>query len=105
MTTVLTETGWINEDGEFFPWTNKADVVDEGDDILVDVGVVANTLRGDDIITGTGFSDFFASGIVNNGTIDTGDGKDSITGTSSGGGIINEGTINLGRGIGHKLNL
>lgn len=35
MTTTLTETGWVTEDGEFFPWTDNADEVDEGDEILV----------------------------------------------------------------------
>ena len=38
MTTRLTETGWVNEDGDFFPWTDNDDVVDEGDDILVEGG-------------------------------------------------------------------
>ena len=98
MTTLLVNDGWrINantEDEEFFLWTNQADVVDEGDEIPVDVGVVANTLGGDDIITGTGDN----NGIDNDGTITTGRGNDSITGTGNFNGIFNDGMITIGNG-------
>ena len=81
MTTLLVNDGWIinanTQDEEFFPWTNKADVVDEGDEILVDMEVVANTLGGDDIITGTGGD----LSIDNFGKIETENGNDIIKGT------------------------
>ena len=92
MTTLLVNDGWRNADGKFFPWTNQADVVDEGDEILVDVGVVANTLGGGDIITGTG--DFVGIANRNNSMIETGNGNDIIEGTSTnpiGAGIVNNG--------------
>ena len=84
MTTQLTNNGWINANNESFLWTNQADEVNEGDDILVDAGVVANTLGGKDSIIGTGFD-----GIANDGTINTGKDSDTITGTGDQIGIDN----------------
>ena len=55
MTTILTETGWEDENGKSLgTWTNNADEVNEGDQIRVDTDVMPNTLGGDDTITGTG---------------------------------------------------
>jgi hypothetical protein len=107
MTTVLTEIGWEDQDGnQLGTWTNRADVVDRGDEITVASGVKANSLAGNDIIKGTDSGIYEAVGISNNGTINTGTGNDRITGTASvvdeeglgGYGIINNGTINTGAG-------
>ena len=116
MTTLLVNDGWVNEDAPDIllgEWTNQADMVDEGDEILVEEGVVANTLGGDDIITGTGVtrgsidnfgkietengddtikgtSGIFSSIVNTNGKIETGNGNDIIEGTSTNGtGIFN----------------
>ena len=95
MTTLLVDDGWINEGGDFFPWTDNTDIVDEGDDILVEEEVVTNTLQGDDLIIG---SSELGVGIKNFGTIQTVEGDDTIT--SNGGlvGIFNSrfGTITTG---------
>ena len=98
MTIILTETGWENaETGELLgEWTNNADVVNEEDEIIVPLEVVANTLGEDDIIIGTSTgTEFF--GISNGGMIDTGNGNDTITGTGNDG-IVNFGTIDTGNG-------
>ncbi len=95
MTTRLTETGWENvETGELLgTWTNEADLVDEGDEIIVDSDVTANTLAGADTISGGGGG----LGILNQGTIETGFGNDSISGDGNrAGGITNQGTIETG---------
>ena len=100
MTTVLTETGWANaETGEILgEWTDNTDKVDEGDEIIVPLEVVANTLGGNDIITGTSTDDLVL-GISNQGTIDTGEGKDTISGTGGDIGILTlSGTIDTGKG-------
>jgi hypothetical protein len=107
-------------------FTNQADIVPvSGVDQILNTGV-ANTLAGDDIITGTanslstvvdinGFPDGFPRlipGLYNDigGTIDTGNGDDIITGISPGregiipdygdygDGIINRGIIDTGNG-------
>ncbi len=76
MTTILTEIGWEDENGNLLgTWTNRADLVDEDNEITVASGVVANTLGGRDTISGGGFT-----GIENSGTIITGDGRDTISG-------------------------
>ena len=80
-----------------FKFTKKADkaISEKGWEVLE--GVVINALAGNDIIKGTSSTD---SGIGNYGTINTGDGKDTITGTGTGDfyGIGNDGTINTGAG-------
>ena len=93
MTTRLTETGWENvETVELLgTWTNQVDLVDEGDEIIVDSDVTANTLAGADTIFGL-------NSINNQGTIDTGDGNDTISSGGIGGSLINEGTIDTGDG-------
>ena len=96
MTTILTEIGWEDENGNLLgTWTNRADLVDEDNEITVASGVVANTLGGRDTISGGGFT-----GIENSGTIITGDGRDTISGGGSftGRGIFNSGTISTGQG-------
>jgi hypothetical protein len=55
-----------------------------------------NTGDGDDIITGTTNSEYdYQAGIESSGSIDTSDGNDIITGIG-GSGIVNNGTINTG---------
>jgi hypothetical protein len=77
-------------------FTNQADVVPPfGMEEILNTGV-ANTLAGNEIITGTSTN----TGIYNSGTINTGDGIDTITGTSTsvgGGGTFNfAGIFNFG---------
>ena len=118
MTTLLTETGWEDENGNpLGEWTDNDDEVDEGDEIVVEEGVVANTLGGDDTITGTsnftvddilpsppnppsGIQLIENSGIVvfGNATINTENGNDNITGNGVGFGLGSRGTINTENG-------
>jgi hypothetical protein len=82
-------------------FTNLADIVPaSGTDQIINTGT-ANTLGGNDRITGTGTgttsTDGIGSGIFNDGTINTGTGNDNITGTGIGTGI---GTNAFGSGIG-----
>ncbi len=121
MTTVLTETGWEDEFGNpLGEWTDNDDEVDEGDEIRVgseegEEEVVANTLGGDDIITGTsnftvddilpppppsGIQLIENSGITTfgNATINTENGNDNITGTGVGFGLASRGTIDTENG-------
>jgi hypothetical protein len=90
-------------------FSNRADVVPlSGVERIVNTGN-ANTLAGNDVITGTGSNTDINFGIHNwDGTeestasINTGEGNDIITGTSSGNsygfGIFNWGFINTGEG-------
>ena len=78
-----------------FKFTNKADTAISVTGWEVLEGVVINALAGNDIIKGTSSTD---SGIGNYGTINTGDGKDTITGTGTYSGISNYGTINTDTG-------
>ncbi len=78
------------------PFTNSADIVpSSGTEEIINTGI-ANTLAGNDSITGTGDS----RGIFNesNGTINTDTGNDKITGKSGSYGIYNAGTIETGVG-------
>ena len=97
MTTLLTDNGWVNrETGEDLgKWTNEADIVDLDDKIVVYRDVVANTLGGDDVLIGTSE---LGVGIKNFGTIQTVEGKDTITGNGGIAGIVNGrfGTITTG---------
>ena len=98
MTTILTEVGWEDENGNLLgTWTNRADLVDEGDEITVTPSVVTvNTRAGNDTITGTGTGG--SNGVNNFGTLNTGNGKDTITGTDANIGIRNVGILNTGNG-------
>ena len=84
-------------------FTNEADVIPVfGIEKIVNTGI-ANTLAGDDTITGIGgiFGDSErANGIENTGTLNTDDGNDIITGIGITYGLnINEGgTLNTGDG-------
>jgi hypothetical protein len=84
-------------------FTNQADIVPEsGEDDIVNTGI-ANTLAGNDTITGSGIpSDDYSPnsgyGIYNTGTLNTAEGKDIITGTGDEVGIYNTGTFNTGEG-------
>ena len=128
MTTILTEIGWSDANGNpLGTWTNQADLVDEGDEITLAEGVTANSRAGDDTIiyidetagggdvesagisingtlkTGAGKDTIdtlveFFSGINNTGTIDTGVGRDTISGDGDVTGITNSGTITTGLG-------
>ena len=114
MTTILTKTGWEDENGNpLGRWTRRADLVAEGDIIaVVAPDVIANTDGGNDIMIGTsnftplpsppypppGIQLFEKSGIVNFGTIYTGNGNDNILGTGVGFGISNRGRIGTGNG-------
>jgi hypothetical protein len=76
-------------------FTNLADIVPtSGTDQIINTGT-ANTLGGDDRITGISSR---VPGIFNEGTINTGFGNDAITGIGSGIGIFNVSTINTGAG-------
>ena len=76
---------------EFSTWTDDADLFDLGDEIIIPSEVVVNTLGGDDVIIGR-------DGIINFGTLETGEGNDIITGVGGTVGISNFGTINTGEG-------
>src|SRR4028119_1294758 len=86
-------------------FTNGADIVPEsGEEDIVNSGI-ANTLAGNDTITGIGIPDDFynprsGAGIYNTGTLNTAEGKDIITGTGDIVGIYNlrTGTFNTGEG-------
>jgi hypothetical protein len=81
------------------------------DDIVPASGVeeiintsLANTLAGDDVITGTGGYYGFENGVFENGAIlNTNDGNDTITGISTFGGIINQYSSILDTGKGNDL--
>jgi len=78
-------------------FTNGADVVPaSGVEEILNTGI-ANTLAGDDIITGTTSS---GSAITNssNGSIETGEGNDIITGTGNYYILYNIGSIDTGNG-------
>ena len=83
-----------------FPFNNRANIATSGVGWYVEAGVVVDALAGDDKITGTVTSlDGIGDGINNVGTINTGEGDDTIMGTSIGDdGIDNEGIINTGKG-------
>jgi hypothetical protein len=116
MKVYLTDTGWTDDTtGAIGTWTDGNDVVtgtnDHGTGVQVDGWVNANTLTGDDSITGWGYDNTevpsprypgiayrLGFGIDNEGTINTGDGNNSITGAANGTGINNSGTINTGGG-------
>jgi Ca2+-binding RTX toxin-like protein len=81
----------------------------DGDDIFPPSGVerilntgVANTLAGNDTITGTGDTNklFYPRGvgILNSGTLNTAEGNDIITGSGTFRGIENTGTLNTAEG-------
>ena len=100
--TELTVDGWEKDSVVLGSWTNGQDIVEDlVDGIRVAAGVTANTLQGDDIIYGKVSSvTSSVTGLVNNGTIITGNGKDSIKGEASrGDGVFNSfDTIDMGRG-------
>ena len=99
MTTILTEIGWEDASGNpLGTWTNQADLVDEGDEITLAEGVTANSLAGNDIITGTNTATGNPFSIDNSGIINTSGGKDTITGIGGSRGIFNAGTIETGEG-------
>ena len=78
-------------------FTNQADIIlARGVDQLVNNGS-ANTLDGNDLLISISTS---SRGILNLGSLDTGDGRDSIVGTGEFIGILNRpnGTINTGDG-------
>lgn len=83
-----------------FPFNNRANIATSGVGWYVEAGVVVDALAGDDKITGTVTSlDGIGDGINNVGAINTGEGDDTIMGTSIGDdGIDNEGIINTGKG-------
>jgi hypothetical protein len=64
-------------------FTDEDDIIPaSGEDLIVNTGTT-NTLAGNDKITGvSGFFSNSNSGIINDGIIDTGDGRDIITGNS-----------------------
>ena len=76
---------------ELGTWTDDADLLDLGDEIIIPSEVVVNTFGGDDVIIGR-------DGIVNLGTLETGEGNDAITGSGGIVGISNFGTIKTGEG-------
>src|SRR4028118_1162217 len=94
-------------------FTNGADIVPVlGQDDIINTGI-ANTLDGNDTITGIGlgsnpYTPNSGYGIFNTGTLNTAEGNDIITGTArynffnpspaSGYGIYNTGTLNTAEG-------
>src|SRR4028119_205638 len=94
-------------------FTNQADIVPEsGEEYIVNTGI-ANTLAGNDTITGIGLphnpsTPSSGYGIFNTGTLNTAEGNDTITGVgrydfynpnpASGYGIYNTGTFNTAEG-------
>jgi hypothetical protein len=97
MTVFLTNNGWTGDTTG--TWTNGNDVVSNTTNdpygIQVEGGVTANTLDGNDSITGNGYIGIHTY----YGAIDTGNGDDSLTGVGLGGGISNVyGTIDTGNG-------
>jgi hypothetical protein len=80
-------------------FTDQDDIVPPlGEEIITNTGI-ANTLGGNDRITGTATPDLLNSnGITNISTLNTADGNDMITGTGSGrnSGIFNLGFIDTG---------
>jgi hypothetical protein len=107
-------------------FTGENDIVPaSGDEEIVNTGI-ANTLAGNDGITGTGYDnhgfknvgtlntddgndtiigqiDFYQAnpdiyGIFNSGTLNTGEGNDVITGSAFFYGLFNSGTLNTGEG-------
>ncbi len=109
----LTNTGW--ETDSTVPltvlgiWTKRNDLVEDllEEGIIVGPDVIANTLRGDDSITGT--ISILVDGdknvaILNDGKVNTGPGKDSFGGEVfvakgyNNVGIRNEEIINIGKG-------
>lgn len=99
MTTILTEIGWEDGNGNLLGrWTNQPNVVDRGDGITVDLNITAKSLSGNDSIAGTNADGI---GIDNDGTINTGTGNDTLSGNtiSTSPAIFNNGgTINTGTG-------
>ena len=77
-----------------FLFTNRSDIANSlADGWIVNNAEMVNALAGNDVIVGDSSSE---EGFVNEGSIDTGAGKDTISGTcsdSSDEGIYNEGTI------------
>ncbi len=92
--TLVTVSGWEKGGIELGQWTNKADfAIDLEDGVTVASGIVANTLRGDDVINaqvsiGTAF--------LNEGTVNTARGADNLVGTVNGSGNDNTGFDNNG---------
>ena len=80
-----------------FIFTKDSDTVEVFDDQLFNDTLV-ETLNGDDIIESDNFFDSVDVGIINNGTITTGKGDDSLLGDGSIGGISNDGLIRTGQG-------
>jgi hypothetical protein len=82
-------------------FTEQDDIVPEsGVEQIVNTGI-ANTLAGNDTITGTGSRvDYYSSlyRISNTDTFNTGEGDDVITGTAIVSGFINTGTFNTDEG-------
>src|SRR4028119_2289915 len=83
-------------------FTNEADIVPvSGQEDIRNSGI-ANTLAGNDTITGIGIYDFnnpiTAYGIYNTGTLNTAEGNDIITAEGDEVAIYNTGTFNTGQG-------
>ena len=85
-------------------FTDQDDIVpSSGVERILNTGV-ANTLAGNDTITGSGGYDYYnpstgsGYGIYNTGTLNTAEGNDIITGTGPQGGIYNTDTLNTAEG-------
>jgi hypothetical protein len=111
MTTTLTTTGWNGDTNGL--WTDGSDTLTGNNGVVVNLGIVANTLNGKDSIIGAGGVDTSNAkltgiapiyfGIENLGQVTMGNGQDSIGGTATGidpkyfvFGIYNEQGINIG---------
>src|SRR4028118_1328985 len=80
-------------------FTNQADIVPvSSQEDIVNTGI-ANTLAGNDTLTGIGIYDPITKyGIYNSGTLNTAEGNDIITGTGNLVAIYNIATFNTGEG-------
>lgn len=96
MTTQLTNTGWVDNNGiALGAWSAAADNVNATDEIRVAIGANVNTLGGNDVIENNGGK----LGIFNSDTINTAGGSDTITGIADDIGIFNSDTILTAGGV------
>ncbi|TRV25495.1 MAG: hypothetical protein EWV88_07700 [Microcystis wesenbergii Mw_MB_S_20031200_S109D] len=94
--TNLTASGWTKDEIVLGFWTDQSDLVTDLSEGIYLRYINANTLAGNDSLSGSA-SRTNSDGILNYlGTIDTGDGNDSLAGSGSGSyssGIYNSGSI------------
>ena len=80
---LLTEIGWERDGEQLGTWSNDGETIDDASRIEVVDGVTANTLGGDDVIDSSASSGI---GLLNQGTIITGEGNDLLQASVAGNG-------------------